>query len=186
MQLIAPLINKSWRKSQCVFSVFTPEECEKILQLFDGSVEAGVTGVGKLDKTIRSSRITWLPYASDTTWIFDRLTTATRLVNEKIWKFQLSGFDALQLTRYEKGDFYSWHEDNMESEHSARKLSFVVQLSYLSQYEGGELVIFPNNIANKAIGTVTFFPSFLTHKVAPVTQGVRFSLVGWVTGEPFR
>ncbi len=35
-------------------------------------------------------------------------------------------------------------------------------------------------------GRMIFFPSFLIHRVAPVTQGIRRSLVIWVTGPKFR
>jgi PKHD-type hydroxylase len=35
-------------------------------------------------------------------------------------------------------------------------------------------------------GSIMFFPSFLLHRVAEVTEGKRKSLVGWVTGPKFR
>ena len=34
-------------------------------------------------------------------------------------------------------------------------------------------------------GTVIVFPSFMEHQVSPVTTGVRYSLVVWITGPPF-
>ena len=35
-------------------------------------------------------------------------------------------------------------------------------------------------------GAMALFPSFLPHRVTPVTRGVRYSLVGWVCGKPWR
>lgn len=35
-------------------------------------------------------------------------------------------------------------------------------------------------------GSIVIFPSFVTHKVSPVTEGIRYSLVGWVHGPPFQ
>jgi PKHD-type hydroxylase len=32
---------------------------------------------------------------------------------------------------------------------------------------------------------ITFLPSIL-HEVKPVTKGRRYSLVGWITGKPFK
>ena len=35
-------------------------------------------------------------------------------------------------------------------------------------------------------GSIIVFPSFFTHRVAPVTKGTRLSLVAWVSGPLFR
>jgi PKHD-type hydroxylase len=34
-------------------------------------------------------------------------------------------------------------------------------------------------------GTLVFFPSFVWHRVTPVTSGTRYSLVLWSAGKPF-
>jgi PKHD-type hydroxylase len=33
---------------------------------------------------------------------------------------------------------------------------------------------------------MTLFPSFVLHRVTPVTKGTRYSLVAWVSGPPFK
>ena len=35
-------------------------------------------------------------------------------------------------------------------------------------------------------GSIVIFPSYLWHRVTPVTKGVRYSLVIWNLGYPFR
>ena len=35
-------------------------------------------------------------------------------------------------------------------------------------------------------GTIIVFPSFLQHCVSPVTKGIRYSLVNWTLGRPFK
>ena len=35
-------------------------------------------------------------------------------------------------------------------------------------------------------GSVLFFPSWVWHRVKPVTSGIRYSLVNWIQGTPFR
>ena len=35
-------------------------------------------------------------------------------------------------------------------------------------------------------GSMIFFPSWVLHKVNPVTKGTRYSLVVWFLGAPFR
>ena len=34
-------------------------------------------------------------------------------------------------------------------------------------------------------GSITIFPSFVWHRVKPVTSGTRYSLVNWHQGRPF-
>jgi predicted 2-oxoglutarate/Fe(II)-dependent dioxygenase YbiX len=50
-----------------------------------------------------------------------------------------------------------------------------------SDYSGGEIVMFEDEIINLNAGDVMIFPSnFLyPHKINPVTTGVRYSFVSW-------
>ena len=57
------------------------------------------------------------------------------------------------------------------------------------EYEGGELQLM--NSANpitiqKKKGHIVVFPSYMLHKVTPVTVGKRKSLVIWIAGPPFK
>ena len=71
----------------------------------------------------------------------------------------------------------------------------IVPLVNADEYEGGE---FELNLStpeekDKIIsikearkkGTVVVFPSFVWHRVTPVTSGTRYSLVNWHQGRPF-
>jgi PKHD-type hydroxylase len=188
MYVFQPAKLTNFRKLISVQQVFTPEECAQVVSFFQGEgVEAGVHKQGSKDPTVRSAKITWLKFSPELDWIFKRLWVAASSANDHAYKFQMSGFyEALQLTRYFPGDHYTWHEDSCEPHFTTRKLSLVVQLTDPLNYSGGDLKIFPNEGADRSLGSVSFFPSFLTHKVTPVTEGERFSLVAWITGEPFR
>jgi len=126
-------------------------------------------------------------------WIYDRLIKYISIAN-KSYKFHLSILhDDIQFAVYrsEKNGNYSWHDDMIKNEefNTIRKLSLSVQLSNEYDYEGGDLEIVsaPNNfIAPKKIGTIIVFPSFLIHRVTPVTKGNRISLVLWMDGPPFK
>ena len=68
-----------------------------------------------------------------------------------------------------------------------RKLSMTVQLSPPEEYDGGELeFMIPALSADKSIGSLCVFPSWMLHRVRPITRGHRWSLVSWICGEPFR
>ena len=84
---------------------------------------------------------------------------------------------------------YDWHIDLGTGRFSRRKISLSVQLSVASAYEGGELEFHISGLDREKMrqqGALIAFPSFLEHRVTPVTQGVRFSLVAWVDGPPYR
>ena len=69
------------------------------------------------------------------------------------------------------------------------KISISIQLSDENEYEGGELEFKTgmNNItAPKNFNSVLLFPSYLIHRVKPVTKGTRRSLVLWISGPKFK
>jgi predicted 2-oxoglutarate/Fe(II)-dependent dioxygenase YbiX len=67
-----------------------------------------------------------------------------------------------------------------------RKLSMSIFLN--EDYDGGEFDICTGNQQNKVNsfkeypGSAIIFPSFMCHRVRPVTKGIRKSLVVWFTG----
>jgi len=78
-----------------------------------------------------------------------------------------------------------------------RKLSMTLNLNEPGAYEGGNLKFdFGPHVRHRKRyheceeirpqGSVIVFPSFVYHQVTPVTQGMRYSLVMWVLGKPFR
>ena len=139
----------------------------------------------------RNSFVSWLSH-EDLPWLYDKLAFICNSLNSQFFDFELFGFhEDLQFTYYNgnTNDHYSWHVDNGFYGKPARKLSFVLQLSDPSEYEGGELQLQvgsePISIERKK-GMVTVFPSYTLHRVTPVTEGDRYSLVGWITGPRFR
>jgi PKHD-type hydroxylase len=100
----------------------------------------------------------------------------------------LSGFqEPLQIAEYESGGHYDWHVDIGADITSGRKISASVQLSDGNGYEGGELEFLNVDSMDfpRSLGSVIIFPSYLPHRVKPVTRGIRRSLVVWVHGNPF-
>ncbi len=65
----------------------------------------------------------------------------------------------------------------------------MIQLSDPDDYAGGRLEIMPSGSvveAASARGAATVFPSYLLHRVTPVTRGTRRSLTIWAHGPAFR
>jgi len=63
-----------------------------------------------------------------------------------------------------------------------------VQLSNPADYEGGEFefLLVTDELGPRSRGSLIAFPSYLAHRVRPVTSGTRLSLVSWIGGPPFR
>ena len=104
-------------------------------------------------------------------------------------KFAVVGFaEALQLTEYGVGGHFDWHLDIGPEDAASRKLSLTVLMNAPSEYDGGQLEFFRMGSVppDLTIGTALFFPSYLPHRVAPVTRGIRRSLVAWAYGNSFR
>ena len=152
----------------------------------------------KLFKT-RNSSVVFL----DDPWIYSLIIPYINRANDLSgWRFQIDTPETTQWTKYSKTQHYTWHMDsfpnpyqNNEFHGKIRKLSMTLSLCDGDEYEGGDLefdlrdkptksTILTSKDARKK-GTITVFPSFVYHRVTPVTKGTRYSLVSWILGNPF-
>jgi PKHD-type hydroxylase len=107
------------------------------------------------------------------------------------WNYDITSIEDIQIGRYEESGHYDWHADSSmpDVNNIQRKLSISIQLNDPSEYEGGkfEFKELPEKEQPKLLqGSVLVFPSFLQHKVTPITSGIRYSAVTWVNGPAFR
>ena len=147
------------------------------------------------EDSARRSYVKWIPIHPKTLGLFNLLSNYITISNNEFWNFELiSSSESIQYTEYRNTDkgHYTWHQDLL-SKTVNRKLSLVIQLSDPDEYEGGELQIsIPKAEKNEIItvpkkkGYVVVFPSYLFHRVTPVTKGLRKSLVWWVGGVQFK
>ena len=78
-------------------------------------------------------------------------------------------------------------DTGMAHEPPVRKISMTLLLNDPAEFEGGNLELLkPGSTVDLKQGHAVCFASFLNHRVAPVTRGVRQSLVVWFGGTPFR
>jgi PKHD-type hydroxylase len=121
-------------------------------------------------------------------WIADLGFLNERLTNKLKETFNINGMEVTgladyQFTEYKEGEYFDWHTDSTDTIFAHRFASVVIQLN--DTYSDGVLEI-KNikgelvSIENK-IGTLYIFNSKLWHRVTPVTDGVRYSLVNWVS-----
>ena len=142
--------------------------------------------------SVRRTTLNWLPKDHEYNKILlDYVVKA----NENVYHYDISKFTPCQFAQYNVGDFYDYHQDSghqyVEYEKETRKLSMTVQLSDSKDYEGGELQFYngngdPDIPPMQEQGSVLVFDSRMYHRVTPITEGVRYSLVSWVLGLHFR
>lgn len=111
---------------------------------------------------------------------YSSVTNAILAENESRYGFHLSGKSENVLYT----EHYDWRID--AAKNKKRKLTAVMQLSDPSEYEGGELQIQNGDIhvMDKTKGGCVVFPSWMPHRVTPVTRGARQSLVIYLEGPP--
>jgi PKHD-type hydroxylase len=180
---------KDQTRLAAIQTVFTPEECLQLIAYFTPHLKpASVEAMDPAQSaSIRKSSAVFVFPDESTNWVFERLGKAIREINDAVYGFDVRQFtEGFQFTRYEVGEYYGPHFDIGPGKLAERKLSLTVQLSAPDQYTGGELVIFPEFVAPKDQGSMTVFPSFMCHNVCPVKTGVRYSLVSWLAGPPFK
>ena len=147
----------------------------------------------KRNPALRTASLVWLDEVDGLGWVMDRLIEIIRTSNIDQFDFDLREFaESPQVARYDASDngHFAWHSDVGEGILARkRKLTLVLQLSEPDSYEGGDLEVMPSAqilSANRGQGCVSIFPSFTLHQVAPVQNGVRYSLTLWAHGPVFR
>ena len=137
---------------------------------------------------IRRSKIRWVNNASIQNMLFQYVMAS----NLDAFGVDVQNFAEMQFTEYHsvESGHYDWHHDiNWNGKaNSDRKLSITVQLSDPDDYEGGTFefaeVETPSDLSTK--GSILVFPSYMHHRVLPVTKGIRKSLVAWFHGPRWR
>jgi len=185
---------KSWIV-ETTTPLFTPEQCQMVIDAGRRQrPQKAQVGMGKpgggVDTKKRTTTISWIP--------FKEMQPMYNQINEFIQKANRNHFgfgdiqitEQAQFTEYPEGGFYDWHMDtdvNMKHEPPVRKISMTLLLSPENQFEGGDLELMaPGKTAKLKQGHAIIFASFINHRVAPVTKGVRQSLVMWFGGKPFK
>ena len=187
----------------------TKKICNEIIQYGEGKIIHDSSTMGedipreesKRNKTlkeirkVRNSQTSWLK----TFWIYKEIRPFIWAANKQArWNLDYDAVQHFQFTKYEgnKKQHYTWHSDNgipQGTRNRVRKLSTTVMLSDPKDFEGGDLEFYnysppgkKNKILKtteiKAQGTIITFPSFVIHRVLPVTKGTRYSLVVWHIG----
>ena len=181
----------------------SPEFCDKIIEQGKQQIiESATVADANLQKA-RKSSIAWM----QDEWLYQTIEPFIQEANVKAgWNFDWMASESCQFTIYKEQQYYDWHQDSHQMpydkpgspEHGKiRKLSVTVSLEDGDKYEGGNLEFDLRNRDDskshilsateaRAKGSIIVFPSFVWHRVTPVTKGTRYSLVIWSIGPQFK
>jgi PKHD-type hydroxylase len=150
------------------------------------------------DLSIRSTKVSFINEV-DLPHIWKTMLGYALHANKWAYGFDVVDISSCQYAVYDSStmDFYDWHSDTHLLDDSTfhRKITVIIQLSDPSEYKGGYLQFNDSYIQGhteeytdslRKKGSVITFPSFVEHRVTPVTEGTRRSLVCWVEGPKFR
>ena len=176
--------------------IFSPKQCQMVidkgmsLKSEDAKVGMNQKPGGGYDPKKRITTISWIPFKEMPEMYRDIETTMLK-VNSNHFGFEgMQITEPGQFTHYLTGGFYDWHMDNDitgKNQPPVRKISMTLLLSDPSTFEGGELEFMSEGkTAKLKQGQAIFFASWLQHRVKPVTQGERKSLVMWFGGPSFK
>jgi len=210
------LSNYFWYFKSALTPRFCDEVIKYALQQKDGIARTGGFNHKKLSKedvkNIQRKRKSDLVWLNDR-WIYKEIHPFVHEANRRAgWNFEWDRSESCQFTKYKQGQYYDWHCDSWDKPYERknkqdpdngkiRKLSMTCQLTDGSEYSGGELEFDfrqydpPQRDESKHLrkateilpkGSIIVFPSFLWHRVKPITRGTRYSLVLWHLGYPFK
>ena len=186
---------KSWI-IETTTPLFTSDQCRQVIECGrrqkpqKAQVGMGRKPGGGLDTKKRVTTISWIPF-KEMPEMYNQVNSFVQKANRNHFGFEnVHVTENAQYTEYPEGGFYDWHMDtdvNMTHEPPVRKISMTVLLSPENQFEGGDLELMAKGKrAALKQGHAIIFASFLNHRGAAVTRGVRQSLVMWFGGTPFR
>jgi len=193
-----------------VLQLFTPDECANIIKnaLNNWTKEEATISYNSEQTVVKNldwrNTTLFMPPKSDAeaVWCKKIVDHILSFNNDKEgYGFDIIGMaEAPAMMRYmapdinpnKKAGKYDWHMDlGPEPIQSMRKLSYSILLN-VGEYEGGEIEF---NVGKKtevslvgpdALGSMILFPSYLIHRVLPITKGIRYAIVGWMHGNSFR
>lgn len=193
MMLIPPTARENYKNVTIQKGLFSVDECAKIRELAPNyRMQEATTTDGNEEKygsKHRRARVRWITQDDHSAFMYERLAAAVSKANALHFGFALTGFlHGLQYTEYEEGGKFDWHMDFGSGRMSCRKVSVTILLNSPQDFAGGQFEVLcygGKNTLTVDTGDAVIFPSYVVHRVAPISRGLRLSLVAWVYGPPY-
>lgn len=183
----------------------TEQRCDELITMFDNSEKHKATVAGTYKgngadvvnesvRKVQEVRFSDEIILSDGFNLTKHLLMSFEMANTLFFNFDISNkMSKIRMLRYEDTGKYDWHLDIGNEQTSVRKITAIIQLSDENDYDGGnfEFSMTDETGENTAVGSrkkgsLILFPSYLGHRVSPLTRGVRYSVLTWMLGNAFK
>jgi hypothetical protein len=162
--------------------LFTKNECEYFKSLSNNKV----FDRSRITEYTSSNVISEYRTSQEVSILLD--IDLSNMILEKIKEFGIKTLpNYFIILKYDKNQEFKKHNDS-GVEYPNRYKTLIIQLSDDIEYKGGELCIFEKDtevIASKDIGNVIMFDSSIEHCANKIQEGVRYSMVFWLSIDNF-
>ena len=151
-------------------------ECEELIRLFNDRINSTF----RLDWDTERSN---LPTdRKQRLYLFEKSDILYKQLSNKILGDQDGYLIELFIARYNVSEGVDWHTDFEYYEKqppykNKRRINFSIVLT--NDFKGGILEINSESVSTP-VGTITYFDASINHRVTRVTDGTRYSLIGWI------
>jgi PKHD-type hydroxylase len=168
--------------------VFSLEECRQIVEKLEVSKTAKNEDL-PASHVIKSSKVKVMDYGHVRSLLY-RMHQIVTHANNTIFGFSVyekNDYESIFYNKYNSNNHgeYGWHGDQEFEKPYDLKLTALLNLS-TSPYTGGQFELFVNGPLEVPYfdkpGCLVVFPSWIQHRVTPVTDGERVSLSHFYMG----
>jgi PKHD-type hydroxylase len=168
------------------------EACQEIKNNLEHDLDTGITDLSA--PVVKTAQVNVVPWAKAKRYLMN-LEQLVMYTNKRFFGFDLysmTDYDTVNYNQYNgtRGGEYAWHKDSARHDDAGDiKLTAILNLSN-QRYQGGEFELFLNGSTLidpiKNTGSVIVFPSYIQHRVRPVTNGDRTTVSLWFSGPKFK
>ncbi|MEH6591241.1 MAG: 2OG-Fe(II) oxygenase [Halioglobus sp.] len=174
---------------------FTSAQISQLIALVNAEAKTAEIGHAdsaylQADQDMRRSSVVWL-LEENYPWVYQTMREIAKNVNDNYYMYDINPYNGpVQIAMYDESNqgHFDWHMDTLPSD-MTRKLSISIPLNNKIEFEGGQLEFKTGNAlmeVEQVAGVPVVFPSWLPHRVSPVTKGRRYSMVSWFLGPQWR
>jgi PKHD-type hydroxylase len=141
------------------------------------------------DNTIKKTDLIFIPEHESYYWLSEKINVISNFINTHYFGFEIKNVVEMQVSILKKSHLYRLHSDieyNVPLDNDMRKITFIIQLTDESEYEGGIIKLYHgSNYTNclKTKGLMFLFPSNIYYEIEPIINGEKKILIGWITGK---
>jgi predicted 2-oxoglutarate/Fe(II)-dependent dioxygenase YbiX len=172
-------------------SLYNKEERLELRTCIDAILPNDIAD-GPADGVVKTADVKCIMY-KDVAPLLQKIRQRVLDVNKNYFGFDLfetSDYEILHYNKYtiDKQSEYGWHSDACKNECYDFKLTVLLNLS--EQYSGGGFELFlngPKEMREYSVpGSLLIFPSWIPHRVKPISDGVRVTLSQFYSGPNIR